>query len=61
MNTRKLSNFILLDCTLRDGGYHNEWNFEKYFVEKLLIASTGASIDIFEVGYLHPQKKNLSL
>ena len=22
-------NFAILDCTLRDGGYYTDWNFEK--------------------------------
>ena len=28
----------LLDCTLRDGGYYNNWNFEKKLVNEYLKA-----------------------
>ena len=30
--------FKLLDCTLRDGGYYNNWNFEKKLVNEYLKA-----------------------
>ena len=43
---------MLLDCTLRDGGYINDWNFGyetiKGFAQK--IVQTG--IEIFEVGFI---------
>ncbi len=47
-------NIKLLDCTLRDGGYINSWNFGfeniKYIIESL----TKANIDFIELGYLNP-------
>ena len=47
-----MGNVYLLDCTLRDGGYINDWNFGedtiKGFGKK--IAQTG--IEIFEVGFI---------
>ena len=30
--------FKILDCTLRDGGYSNNWNFEKKLVNEYLKA-----------------------
>jgi 4-hydroxy 2-oxovalerate aldolase len=43
----------LLDCTLRDGGYLNNWNFSfndiKYSIERL----TKSNIDYIELGYLN--------
>ena len=32
------SEFNILDCTLRDGGYYNNWNFEKELVNDYLNA-----------------------
>ena len=28
----------ILDCTLRDGGYYNEWNFSRQLVDRYLQA-----------------------
>lgn len=42
----------LLDCTLRDGGYINDWNFGEEAIKGIgrKIAQTG--IEIFEVGFI---------
>ena len=42
----------LLDCTLRDGGYVNDWRFGKDTIKGFghKIAQTG--IEMFEVGFL---------
>ncbi len=42
----------LLDCTLRDGGYINDWNFGEDAIKGIgrKIAQTG--IEIFEVGFI---------
>ncbi|MFN8671070.1 MAG: hypothetical protein U0457_03180 [Candidatus Sericytochromatia bacterium] len=47
----------ILDCTLRDGGYINNWQFEKNFIKKILISLNKSNIDITELGYL---KSNLN-
>jgi 4-hydroxy 2-oxovalerate aldolase len=41
----------VLDCTLRDGGYYGDWNFNKPIVEKYLCAVSDAKIDIIEIGF----------
>ena len=41
----------LLDCTLRDGGYYNNWDFEPDVVERYLQAVQAASIDVVEIGF----------
>jgi 4-hydroxy 2-oxovalerate aldolase len=46
-----------LDCTLRDGGYYNNWEFPKDFVQKYLFACHQAGIDFIEVGLRSPNKK----
>jgi 4-hydroxy 2-oxovalerate aldolase len=41
----------LIDVTLRDGGYKNNFNFKKDFVEKVLISLNKSNIDYIEIGY----------
>lgn len=41
----------LLDCTLRDGGYYNNWTFEKKVVEKMIASLQECNIDYIEIGY----------
>ncbi|MBH0027517.1 aldolase catalytic domain-containing protein [Pseudoalteromonas sp. SWN29] len=40
----------ILDCTLRDGGYYNNWDFDAEVVEAYLNAVSGAKIDYVELG-----------
>lgn len=40
-----------LDCTLRDGGYYNNWDFPKDLIESYLFAVQSAGIDVAEVGF----------
>ena len=42
---------VLLDCTLRDGGYYNSWNFEPTLISSYLSAIDSLSIDACEIGY----------
>ena len=47
-----MKNTSLLDCTLRDGGYINDWDFG-YEVAKSLISSlVQAGVDYIELGFL---------
>ena len=47
----------LLDCTLRDGGYYNKWNFSEDLVEFYLDAVAKSGIEYIELGYRgFPQK-----
>lgn len=41
---------LILDCTLRDGGYYNKWNFSNDVVNRYLRAMSSAKIDIVELG-----------
>ena len=53
-----MGNIALLDCTLRDGGYLNDWRFGKeaiIAIEKKLI-DTG--VDIIEIGFLKNEPYN---
>lgn len=42
----------LLDCTLRDGGYVNDWKFGKDVISGICQKSVEAGIDIVELGFL---------
>lgn len=41
----------LLDCTLRDGGYYNQWDFEPELVQDYLLAMDALQIDFVEIGF----------
>jgi len=42
----------VIDCTVRDGGLMNKWQFEDDFVRHVYLADTEAGIDYMEIGYL---------
>lgn len=42
---------ILLDCTLRDGGYYNAWDFEPKLIQEYLNAMQSAGVDCVEFGF----------
>lgn len=41
----------LVDCTLRDGGYYNNWDFSIELIEEYLISMQALSIDFVEIGF----------
>lgn len=41
----------LLDCTLRDGGYYTNWDFDKVLVRSYCRAMESLPIDYIEIGY----------
>lgn len=48
----------VLDCTLRDGGYINEWNFGESNIAGIRDKLTKAKTDIIECGYYNPLAKS---
>lgn len=42
----------VLDCTLRDGGYINNWNFGKETIKNIINNLVDANIDIIECGFI---------
>lgn len=56
-----MSNIKVLDCTLRDGGYVNDWNFGKKNIQKIITGLFEANIDIMECGYLSDKAENSKL
>ena len=49
--------YKILDCTLRDGGYYNNWLFSKKLTQDYLIAMSKAGIKYVELGF-RSLKKN---
>ncbi|WP_313024863.1 aldolase catalytic domain-containing protein [Pseudomonas lopnurensis] len=41
----------LLDCTLRDGGYYNSWDFSIPLIQGYLGAMQAAGVDVVELGF----------
>jgi 4-hydroxy 2-oxovalerate aldolase len=46
-----MSDIIFLDCTLRDGGYYNQWDFPEGLVQDYLYAMRDAGVDVVELGF----------
>ena len=42
----------LIDCTLRDGGYYNNWDFSKKFIQEYLNSISKTKIKNIEIGFL---------
>jgi 4-hydroxy 2-oxovalerate aldolase len=40
-----------VDCTLRDGGYHNDWDFPVALTDEYLAAMAALSVDRVELGF----------
>ncbi len=50
----------ILDCTLRDGGYYNNWDFNSEIVDTYLKCMKSASVDIVELGFRSIPKKSFA-
>lgn len=53
-----MSNIKVLDCTLRDGGYVNNWDFGYKNIQKILTNLINANLDYIECGFLKPLDYN---
>lgn len=48
----------ILDCTLRDGGYYNNWQFSKKFIQNYIDHISRTEVDYIEIGFIFfPQDK----
>jgi 4-hydroxy 2-oxovalerate aldolase len=56
----KFAHLRLLDCTIRDGGFYNEWDFSPAFVGAYLRAVEYAGVDCIEIGYRSRQMKGFA-
>lgn len=48
MKNKKLN---IIDCTLRDGGYYNNWNFSVELINEYLKVMSAIRIDYVEIGF----------
>lgn len=48
---------IFLDCTLRDGGYYNSWDFEYATIQNYLVAMKAIGVDVVELGFRSTNQK----
>lgn len=46
----------VLDCTIRDGGLNNKWQFSDEIVRKVFLALSAAGVDYMEMGYKSSEK-----
>ncbi len=49
----------LLDCTLRDGGFCNDWMFGTEGIRKVIKGLMDAHVDVIELGYLNNKVKRI--
>ncbi|AJA47301.1 hypothetical protein CPAST_c12010 [Clostridium pasteurianum DSM 525 = ATCC 6013] len=47
-----MRNINILDCTLRDGGYVNNWSFSDHTASNLIDSLIQAKIEFIELGYI---------
>ena len=47
-----MNNIHILDCTLRDGGYCNEWRFGFENSKKIINGLIEANVEIIECGFI---------
>ena len=50
----------ILDCTLRDGGYYNNWDFSKELVNDYLKAISESGIKSVEIGFRSLKENKLN-
>jgi 4-hydroxy 2-oxovalerate aldolase len=46
----------VIDCTIRDGGLINKWQFSDEIVRKVFLALSAAGVDYMEIGYKSSEK-----
>jgi isopropylmalate/homocitrate/citramalate synthase len=51
IDSSKKVNHVLLDCTLRDGGYYNDWDFSSQIINNYLAAMDAAEVNVVELGF----------
>ena len=56
MNNLSLSTFKILDCTIRDGGYVNNWEFDKKLVREVYRALSKSGVEYVEIGFRGTEK-----
>ncbi|MDR1460551.1 MAG: hypothetical protein LBI78_02785 [Campylobacteraceae bacterium] len=55
---KKNTNITLLDCTLRDGGYVNDWMFGRKEIKKITNLIGKSNVEYIEIGFIRLGKHN---
>lgn len=50
----------VLDCTLRDGGYYNDWDFDGGLVDRYLHGIVQSGVQYLELGFRSPDKQGFA-
>lgn len=58
MQNEKKPLIKVLDCTLRDGGYYNNWCFEDFLVKNYIQSINKSKIDFIEIGFRNLKEKS---
>ena len=45
---------MILECTLRDGGYYTHWEFDNDLVQEMVSVLSKSKVDYIELGYKSP-------
>ena len=53
-----MSQIFQLDCTFRDGGYYNNWQFSNEIVKEYLDTMSKISINFIELGFRSIKKND---
>jgi 4-hydroxy 2-oxovalerate aldolase len=56
-----MNNVSILDCTLREGGYTNEWNFGYETIKEIIRTLSCANLKYIECGFLKDTEYNKDL
>lgn len=57
LKENKMGLISFLDCTLRDGGYINDWRFGNLTIRSVISRLDAAGVDYIEVGFLDSRQK----
>ena len=55
---KKMKNINLIECTLRDGGYYNNWDFDRKLVQDYINSLNSIGIKYVEMGFRSFQSKD---
>jgi 4-hydroxy 2-oxovalerate aldolase len=58
MQNKNIKSIKVLDCTLRDGGYYNNWCFEDLLVKNYIQSIKKSKIDFIEIGFRNLKEKS---
>ena len=47
-----MGNINILDCTMRDGGYINDWNFGEEAIKEIGKRIISSGVEYFEIGFM---------